>query len=122
VDGVLKQDSPVRDMIFSIPFLIGFISRFMALQPGDLIAAGAPPGVGPLEIGTTVRVEIERIGVIENTVAGEWQGSFTHRVPPPGGGWGNRPISLLVESRGRLLRTGCFGTSNRFFYEIPHIV
>ena len=71
VDGVAKQDASVRDMIFPVPFLIEYITRFMTLEPGDLIATGTPPGVGPLQIGSTVRVEIEGIGAIESPVVPE---------------------------------------------------
>jgi 2-keto-4-pentenoate hydratase/2-oxohepta-3-ene-1,7-dioic acid hydratase in catechol pathway len=71
VDGVLKQDAPVRDMIFPVPFLVEYISGIMTLEPGDLIATGTPPGVGPLQAGSRVRVEMEGIGVLENPVAAE---------------------------------------------------
>ncbi len=71
VDGVLKQDSSVRDMIFPVPFLVEYISGFMTLEPGDLIATGTPPGVGPLYAGCRVRVEIEGVGVLENPVVAE---------------------------------------------------
>ncbi len=71
VDDVMKQDASVRDMIFPVPFLIEYITRFMTLEPGDLIATGTPPGVGPLQAGNTVRVEIEGIGAIEYPVVPE---------------------------------------------------
>jgi len=71
LDGEKKQDAPVHDMIFSVPSLIEFITRFMTLEPGDLVATGTPPGVGPIEAGCRVRVEIEGIGFIENPVVRE---------------------------------------------------
>jgi 2-keto-4-pentenoate hydratase/2-oxohepta-3-ene-1,7-dioic acid hydratase in catechol pathway len=71
VDGALKQDAPVTDMIFPVGVLIAHISRFMTLEPGDLIATGTPPGVGPLVAGNVVRVEIDGIGVLENPVTRE---------------------------------------------------
>jgi len=71
VDDVIKQNASVRDMILSVPFLLEYITRFMTLEPGDLIATGTPPGVGPLQAGNTVRVEIEGIGAIENPVVPE---------------------------------------------------
>ena len=64
VNGVKKQDAPVSDMIFPVAVLIEHISRFMTLEPGDLIATGTPPGVGPLVPGDVVRVEIEGIGAL----------------------------------------------------------
>ena len=71
VDGELKQDGAVTDMIFSVNDIIAYISAFMTLEPGDLIATGTPPGVGPLRVGSTVRVQIDGIGGLENTVVKE---------------------------------------------------
>ena len=68
VNGEVKQDAPVTDMIFDPGAIIAFVTAFMTLEPGDLIATGTPPGVGPLEIGSTVRVEIGGIGILENKV------------------------------------------------------
>ena len=68
VDGVVKQDGPVSDMMFGVSDIIAYVSAFMTLEPGDLIATGTPSGVGPLLPGSTVRIEIEGIGVLENTV------------------------------------------------------
>jgi 2-keto-4-pentenoate hydratase/2-oxohepta-3-ene-1,7-dioic acid hydratase in catechol pathway len=68
VNEECKQDGSVKDMIFSVSDIIAFVTQFMTLEPGDLIATGTPPGVGPLEPGATVRVEIEGIGALENTV------------------------------------------------------
>ena len=71
LDGVLKQEGRAREMIFGIAAIIEFVTEFMTLEPGDLIATGTPPGVGPLQPGATVQVEIEEIGVLENTVIRE---------------------------------------------------
>ena len=71
VNEVKKQDAPVSDMIFTVSVLIEHISRFMTLEPGDLIATGTPPGVGPLVPGDVVRVEIDGIGAVENPVVRE---------------------------------------------------
>ncbi len=68
VDGEVKQDGSVLDMIFPLDVIIAYITTFMTLEPGDLIATGTPPGVGPLTPGCTVRVEIDGIGVLENPV------------------------------------------------------
>jgi len=51
--------------------IIAYVSAFMTLEPGDLIATGTPPGVGPLQPGSSVQVVIEGIGVLENTVIAE---------------------------------------------------
>jgi 2-keto-4-pentenoate hydratase/2-oxohepta-3-ene-1,7-dioic acid hydratase in catechol pathway len=71
LDGELKQDAPVTDLIFPIPRLIEFITEVMTLEPGDLIATGTPEGVGPMLPGSVVRVEIEGIGALENPVVAE---------------------------------------------------
>ena len=46
VDGVKKQDGPVSDMIFPLDMIIAYVTRFLTLEPGDLIATGTPPGSG----------------------------------------------------------------------------
>jgi 2-keto-4-pentenoate hydratase/2-oxohepta-3-ene-1,7-dioic acid hydratase in catechol pathway len=73
VNGELRQDGPTENMIFDIPALIETISRGITLYPGDVIATGTPAGVGMgmsppryLRAGDVVRVEIDRLGVIEN--------------------------------------------------------
>ncbi len=70
VDGEKKQEAPVSEMMFSVDAIISYVSEFMTLEPGDLIATGTPPGVGPLRVGSQVRVEIDGIGVLENAVIG----------------------------------------------------
>jgi 2-keto-4-pentenoate hydratase/2-oxohepta-3-ene-1,7-dioic acid hydratase in catechol pathway len=55
-------------MVFSPDFLVSYISQIMTLIPGDVILTGTPQGVGPLQIGDRVRIEIEGIGSLENTV------------------------------------------------------
>jgi 2-keto-4-pentenoate hydratase/2-oxohepta-3-ene-1,7-dioic acid hydratase in catechol pathway len=71
VDGELRQDGRTRDLIFPIPFLIEYISRFTRLLPGDLIMTGTPAGVAPIATGSTVTVEIEGIGALTNPVIAE---------------------------------------------------
>lgn len=69
VNGEVKQSSNTSDLIFGVPSLVEFISNIMTLEPGDIIATGTPPGVGPLEKGDVVEVEIEGIGLLKNRVA-----------------------------------------------------
>ena len=71
VDGEVKQDGSVTEMLFSVDAIIAYITAVMTLEPGDLIATGTPPGVGPIEPGSKVRVEIAGIGVLENAVVAE---------------------------------------------------
>ena len=69
VNGREKQRGTVDQMVFSIPFLISYISRIMTLEPGDLLATGTPEGVGPLVEGDVVEVEISGVGTLTNPVA-----------------------------------------------------
>lgn len=69
VNGKLQQNGSTAKMIFSVDYLIHYISQFMTLEPGDLISTGTPPGVGLgmkppmyLKAGDTVELEIDRLG------------------------------------------------------------
>ncbi len=64
----VKQDSNTKNMIFSPEKLVNFISNIMTLNPGDIIATGTPPGVGPMKVGDTVDVEVEGIGFLRNFI------------------------------------------------------
>jgi 2-keto-4-pentenoate hydratase/2-oxohepta-3-ene-1,7-dioic acid hydratase in catechol pathway len=76
VNGELRQDSSTSNLIFKVPELISFISETCSLMPGDLILTGTPSGVGQgldpphfLGSGDVVRIEIERLGAIEHSIA-----------------------------------------------------
>lgn len=78
VNGELRQNDNTDKMIFNVPFLVSFISQVMTLEPGDVIATGTPGGVGfamdpPrfMKVGDTVRVEIDRIGSLENYIVAD---------------------------------------------------
>jgi len=68
LNGEIKQNSNTKNMIFSPQELLEFISGIMTLYPGDIIATGTPPGVGPMNVGDTVEAEVEGIGVLKNFV------------------------------------------------------
>lgn len=68
VNGSVRQHGRASQMHFSIPFLLSHISQVMTLEPGDLVATGTPAGVGRLEPGDTVEVEIPGVGVLSNPV------------------------------------------------------
>ncbi|MCE7975368.1 MAG: fumarylacetoacetate hydrolase family protein, partial [Leptolyngbya sp. PLA1] len=75
VNGVVMQDTPTSDMIFSVSALIAELSRGTTLLPGTLILTGTPSGVGMartppvfLKDGDVVEIEVERIGTIRNRV------------------------------------------------------
>lgn len=71
VNGAVRQHGHVRDLIFSIPALVEFITGVMTLEPGDVILTGTPEGVGPLAPGDVVEVEIPGVALLRNPVAGE---------------------------------------------------
>jgi 2-keto-4-pentenoate hydratase/2-oxohepta-3-ene-1,7-dioic acid hydratase in catechol pathway len=68
VNGDLRQAGSTSDMVFGVGELIAYITRVMTLLPGDVILTGTPGGVGPIEAGDKVEVEIEGIGVLLNPV------------------------------------------------------
>jgi 2-keto-4-pentenoate hydratase/2-oxohepta-3-ene-1,7-dioic acid hydratase in catechol pathway len=68
LNGKLRQSSNTRHLIFSVPYLVCFISRIMTLLPGDVITTGTPAGVGPMQPGDRVDVQIEGIGTLSNSV------------------------------------------------------
>ena len=75
VNGDKLQDGTTSDLIFSVAALVAYISRYMTLEPGDIIATGTPAGVGAfrkppvfLKGGDRVKLEIDRIGTLETTV------------------------------------------------------
>jgi 2-keto-4-pentenoate hydratase/2-oxohepta-3-ene-1,7-dioic acid hydratase in catechol pathway len=78
VNGDTVQSAPLSDLLFDVPALIEYISTFARLEPGDVIATGTPGGVGAyrtpplwLRPGDVVEVEIDRIGVLRNSVIDE---------------------------------------------------
>ena len=77
LNGEMMQNSNTRNLIFTVPQIISFLSQSMTLKPGDLIATGTPPGVGMgrnpkvwLKNGDRMNVTIEKIGTLSNHVQG----------------------------------------------------
>jgi 2-keto-4-pentenoate hydratase/2-oxohepta-3-ene-1,7-dioic acid hydratase in catechol pathway len=75
VSGEEMQHSNTRHLIFNVNYLIDYLSHIFALEPGDIISTGTPAGVGLfrqpprfLKAGDTVRIELEKVGVLENPV------------------------------------------------------
>jgi 2-keto-4-pentenoate hydratase/2-oxohepta-3-ene-1,7-dioic acid hydratase in catechol pathway len=78
LNGEEVQHGNTRDLIFPVATLIAWLSRFVTLQPGDVIATGTPAGVGHfrdppryLQPGDRLRLEMEKVGVLEHTMGGE---------------------------------------------------
>lgn len=81
VNGATLQSSNTEQLIFKVPQLISFLSQGITLEPGDVIATGTPSGIGDfrnpqifLKAGDVVEVEIEKLGVLRNTVAADEAG------------------------------------------------
>ena len=68
LNGDIKQNSNTSNMIFKIPDIISFISYNFTLYEGDIILTGTPAGVGPMQSGDVVEVEIESVGVLKNII------------------------------------------------------
>lgn len=68
VNDEIRQSGSTSDLIFGIGELISFVSSVMTLLPGDVILTGTPSGVGPIEPGDRVEVEVEGVGVLVNPV------------------------------------------------------
>ena len=81
VDGERRQDGTTADMVYGVRFLVSYVSRFMSLQPGDVIATGTPAGVGAgmdppgfLRAGHVVRCGVEGLGIQTRRVV-DWPGA-----------------------------------------------
>lgn len=68
LNGSVVQQGNTRDFITTVPKLLEFITASMTLEPGDVVATGTPAGIGPMQSGDVVEVEISHIGVLRNQV------------------------------------------------------
>ncbi|WIV67460.1 fumarylacetoacetate hydrolase family protein [Natrialbaceae archaeon AArc-T1-2] len=68
VNGEVRQDGSREQLIFSVPELIAEITTYLTLEPGDVIATGTPEGVGPLEDGDEVEIDVEGVGTLEHSI------------------------------------------------------
>lgn len=68
LNGEVKQDGRTSQIVHRIPELIEYVTQCMTLLPGDVLLTGTPEGVGPMQVGDTVEVEIEGIGALTNPV------------------------------------------------------
>ncbi len=91
VNGELRQDGNTREMIYDCFQQVAHLSEAFTLAPGDVIATGTPAGVGAvrqpfpeglLKVGDAVRVEIEGIGVLRNTIVDEPEGYLAPATEP----------------------------------------
>jgi 2-keto-4-pentenoate hydratase/2-oxohepta-3-ene-1,7-dioic acid hydratase in catechol pathway len=68
LNSKLKQDSNTSNFIFKVQEVVSFISKAMTLMPGDIIATGTPPSIGPMKKGDKIEIKIENIGTLTNYV------------------------------------------------------
>jgi 2-keto-4-pentenoate hydratase/2-oxohepta-3-ene-1,7-dioic acid hydratase in catechol pathway len=71
LNGKLVQDDNTSSCVFKTAYLLEYISHFLTLFPGDVITTGTPKGIGPMNPGDVVEVEIEEIGKLSNTIEKE---------------------------------------------------
>ncbi len=89
VNGELRQEASTQGMLFSIPEVLEFISRFMTLEAGDVLLTGTPKGISQVHPGDVMRMEIEGLGALENHI--EWE---TPEAEPVVGQEGDRSLVL----------------------------
>lgn len=70
LNGEVKQESTIDNLIYGIPHLVSEISEYLTLEEGDIIATGTTSGVSPLSDGDTIEIEIEGVGTLEHYVRG----------------------------------------------------
>ncbi len=68
VNGEVKQASNTKFLLFKIPEIVVFITKFFTMEPGDIIATGTPGGIGPINPGDVIEITIEQIGTLTNRV------------------------------------------------------
>jgi 2-keto-4-pentenoate hydratase/2-oxohepta-3-ene-1,7-dioic acid hydratase in catechol pathway len=68
LNGTQMQAGNTSDLIFDVNTLVSFISQVMTLEPGDVIMTGTPSGIGPMNRGDTVEIEVQGIGILSNPV------------------------------------------------------
>lgn len=66
VNGQKRQHSNTRELIFPVPYIVEWLTRFCTLEPGDVITTGTPSGVGPLVPGDRVMVKVQGVGALSN--------------------------------------------------------
>lgn len=95
VNGQLRQDAAIGDLIWGFPALISYASSVMTLQPGDVISSGTPAGVGQIFHGDTVSVSVTRVGTLTVSVDAQ---NATH-CPTKGANSGPVPPAELTPVR-----------------------
>jgi 2-keto-4-pentenoate hydratase/2-oxohepta-3-ene-1,7-dioic acid hydratase in catechol pathway len=69
INGEVRQNVAISEMVHKIPFIISYVSKNMSLLPGDIILTGSPAGISVITAGDIIECEIEGIGILSNPVA-----------------------------------------------------
>jgi 2-keto-4-pentenoate hydratase/2-oxohepta-3-ene-1,7-dioic acid hydratase in catechol pathway len=69
INGEVRQNVAISEMVHKIPFIISYVSKNMTLLPGDIILTGSPAGISVINTGDLIECEIEGIGILSNPVA-----------------------------------------------------
>jgi 2-keto-4-pentenoate hydratase/2-oxohepta-3-ene-1,7-dioic acid hydratase in catechol pathway len=97
VNGTVRQDTDIDDLIWNVPQLVSYASSVMTLVPGDIVTTGTPAGVGQIGDGDVVSVDIDRVGTLSVSVTSA--GATT--CPTRGANRGPKPPSELTPLRDR---------------------
>lgn len=71
VNGELRQDTDIKDLIWGVPEFLSYVSSVMTLHPGDIVTTGTPAGIGQINEGDIVEVEIDGVGALRVAVSNE---------------------------------------------------
>jgi len=71
VNGEVRQSERTKDLLFDVPTIVSYISRYVTLLPGDVIFTGTPGSTRAMEPGDVVEIELEGVGILRNTVVRE---------------------------------------------------
>ncbi|QIS02668.1 DUF2437 domain-containing protein [Nocardia brasiliensis] len=80
-NGRVVQQAAVADMVFGVGALLAFATRWITLSPGDILLTGSPAGVGPMEPGDVVEVDIATVGTLRNTVVDRREHESGRQMP-----------------------------------------
>jgi 2-keto-4-pentenoate hydratase/2-oxohepta-3-ene-1,7-dioic acid hydratase in catechol pathway len=69
INGDVRQNVAISEMVHKIPFIISYVSKNMSLLPGDIILTGSPAGISEINAGDIIECEVEGIGILSNPVA-----------------------------------------------------
>ena len=69
INGEVRQNVAISEMVHKIPFIISYVSKNMSLLPGDIILTGSPAGISVINAGDIIECEVEGIGILSNPVA-----------------------------------------------------